>query len=229
MKWRERWYRSTGRRPNTAESLATQFKDYPPWRPARVGPPDTLSGDDLEENLADFLRRIEERLGVIAAFFAERGVDVSPILDASADPREAAQAVDRWLDESLPKRPFSPVEGDSTPNPDWRRFQASDRAGEDISFSFIADLGLLEGEGIARRDERFTWRVNREPDFRDATSFHRICLMKPGHLTWAPTVLEMDTHLLSVCHAKMAPRGNISGHTFGELLAAARRGGFDPL
>lgn len=229
MDWRKLWHRITGRPPDPSEKLGSLFADYPPWPPARVGPPDALTEEDVDENLDDFLRRREERLGVITAFFAERGIDVTPILDASADPREAARAVDCWLNESLPSRPFSTIVGDETPNADWTRYQASDRAADDVYFSFVADLGLLEGEGIARRDKRFTWRVNREPDDWDATSFRRTCLMKPGSPPWATTVLEMDTHMLSVCHAKMAPRGDISGHAFGRTLADAQRRGFDPL
>ena len=94
----------------------------------------------------------------------------------------ASQAIDRWLNEALPRRPFSIVSGGERPNPDDQAFRAS---------------------------------------------YRRICLISPGDGTWPATVLEMDEHMLSICHRKMAPRSNISGHRFGELLEAAIAGNLD--
>ncbi|MGN7998773.1 hypothetical protein [Sphingomonas sp. 22176] len=84
---------------------------------------------------------------------------------------------------------------------------------------------MLETEAIRRRDPRFTWTVIRLPAL-DGDG--RICLIKPGTTGWAPLALDIAAHLLTVCHARMAPGGDSTGHHLGELLAASRRGDFDP-
>ncbi|WP_333571183.1 hypothetical protein [Sphingomonas sp.] len=114
------------------------------------------------------------------------------------------------------------------PNPDARAFLARDRGTNPRYYSFLDDLGLLEGEAIRRRDRRFEWAVNQLPEQADLESYGRICLIKPGTLDWAPLALDVAAHLLSICHAKMAPNGHTTGHRFGELLAGARAGAFDP-
>lgn len=214
--------------------LAGVFAGYPADPPRYPGDPKRLSDEEVDANLAQFLDQRAERLAIVTDFLRGKGVDPAPMLADPADDRDgaaalaAAKAVDAWLDRVLPKRPFSPVAGDETPNPPSQAFRASDRSGADIYYSFLADLGLLEGEAIRLRDPGFEWRINRLRDFSDMGSYRRICLIKPGSADWAPTVLEMDERMLAICHPKMAPRGNNSGHWFGELLNDAIEGGFDP-
>jgi hypothetical protein len=208
-----------------AASLQRLFADYPADPLPHAGPSEALTTAQQDENLAAFLARREARLGAVLDFFAQRGIAAAPLLDPTADGTAAAAAIDAWLNDSLPRRSFSPVSGDPQPNPDERGFHARDRAGEDRYYGFLEDLGLLEGEAIWRRDPRFSWTVHRLPEL-DGDG--RICLSKPGTTGWAPLALDIATHLLAICHAKMAPDGNTSGHYFGELLAAARAGRFDP-
>ncbi|MBM6575745.1 hypothetical protein KCP91_05125 [Microvirga sp. SRT01] len=213
---------------DTGAALRRLFGDYPPDPPAHAGPAATLTAAQQDENLAQFLAVQSQRLAVGSDYLRARGVSVDPMLDPAADGLPAARAVDAWLDEALPKRPFSPISGDETPNPDEHGLMASDRTGPDIYYSVLADLGRLEGEAIRRRDPRFDWAVNRLPGFEDMGSYGRICLIKAGDVQWAPTVLDMEMHMLGICHPKMAPRGNLSGHRFGELLEAAVTQAFDP-
>lgn len=214
--------------PDTETALLLRFADYPPDRPRHPGDPLTLSEAERDANLAQFRDERAARLAIVGNFLRDNGVDPAPMLDPNGDGVAAARAADHWLDETLPRRPFSPVSGDETPNPPDRAFRASDRAGADIYYSLLADLALLEGEAIRLRDARFDWAINRLPDFADMGSYGRICLIKPRDAAWPATVLEMDVHLLAICHAKMAPRGNGSGHWFGELLQGAVDRAYDP-
>jgi hypothetical protein len=208
-----------------AASLHRLFADYPANPPRHAGPPEALTLAQQDDNLAAFLADRDTRLTVIQTFFAARGIGAAPLLDASMDGGAAAAAIDAWLNEMLPRRPFSPVSGDPQPNPDERAFRLRGRTGADRYYSFVDDLASLEGEAIRRRDPRFSWAVNRLPEL-DGDG--RICLIKAGQAGWAPLALDIAAHLLAICHAKMAPGGDATGHHFGELLAAARAGSFDP-
>lgn len=228
------WDKLRGRGADTdggtdpAAALRRLFADYPPHPPAHPGAPETLSAAQQDANLAAFLASRPARLAIVGDFLRARGVDPAPMLDPAADGTAAAASVDGWLDRTLPKRPFSPVSGDDSPNPPQAALRASDRTGADIYYSFLADLALLEGESIRLRDPRFDWAINRLPDFADMASFGRICLTKPGGPDWDATVLDLEDHMLAICHPKMAPRGNLSGHRFGELLDGAATRAFDP-
>ena len=206
-------------------ALRRLFADYPATPPRHAGPPEALTRAQQDDNLAAFLEGREARLAAILDFFAKRGVAAAPLLDASTDGAAAAAAIDAWLRDTLPRRAFSPVSGDPQPNPDERAFRASRRTGADRYYGFLDDLGLLEGEAIRRRDPRFAWAVNRLPEL-DGDG--RICLIRTGQANWAPLALDIAAHLLAICHAKMAPDGDGTDHHFGELLAAARVGSFDP-
>ncbi len=214
--------------PDADTVLWRRFADYPPDQPRHPGDPLTLSEVESDANLAQFGNGRAARLAIVGDFLRDNGVDPAPMLDPNGDGVAAARAVDHWLDETLPKRSFSPVSGDETPNPPDGAFRMSDRAGADIYYSLLADLALLEGEAIRLRDARFAWAINRLPDFADMGSYGRICLIKPGDADWPATVFELDVHLLAICHAKMAPRGNRSGHWFGELLQGAVDRTYDP-
>lgn len=210
-------------------AMGALFDGYPPNPPRHAGDPRKLTDTQRDENFAQFLEQREQRLGIIGRFLRGKGVDPAPMLTPVGDGGVvAARAIDGWLDQALPKRPFSPVAGDETPNPPTHAFRASERSGSDIYYSFLADLGLLEGEAVRLRDPRFDWAINRLPELSEMGSYQRICLMKPGSADWAPTVFELDEHMLAICHPKMAPRGNNSGHWFGELLQGAIDGAFDP-
>jgi len=208
-----------------AATLQRLFADYPADPPPHTGPPEALTAAQQDENLAAFLARRDTRLEVVLDFFAQRGIAAAPLLDPATDGATAAAAIDGWLGSTLPRRSFSPVSGDPQPNPDERGFRASDRAGPDRYYAFLDDLGALEGEAIRRRDPRFSWAIHRLPEL-DGDG--RICLIKPGNPDWAPLALDIAAHLLAICHAKMAPGGDGTGHHFGELLAASCRGDFDP-
>ena len=222
--WSKLRGKGAGPQDGTA-ALRRLFAGYPADPPPHAGPPEALTSAQQDENLAAFLARRETRLTMVLDFFAQHGVVAAPLLDPATDCAAAAAAIDGWLGSTLPRRSFSPVSGDPQPNADERGFRASDRTGADRYYAFLDDLGLLEGEAIRRRDPRFAWSVNRLPEL-DGDG--RICLIKPGTTGWAPLALDIAAHLLAVCHAKMAPGGDHSGHHFGELLAAARAGSFDP-
>lgn len=216
---------------DSAAALRALFASYPANPPRHPGPPVALDESQRDANLAQFLATRDRRLAIVADFLRGHGVDTAPLraspLDCGAAVA-AARAVDGWLDAALPRRAFSPVAGDEAPNPPTQAFRADERGGDDRYDGFLADLGLLEGEAIRRADPRFDWAINRLPEFADRGSYGRICLIKPGSPGWAPTVFEMDAHMLAICHPKMAPRGNNSGRWFGELLNGACERGYDP-
>lgn len=229
------WDKLLGKVPSPADApddveaaLRRLFADYPANPPRHAGDARTLSEAQRDENLAQFLDHRDGRLAIVSDFLRGKGADPAPMLTVGDDGVAAARAIDGWLNDALPKRPFSPISGDETPNPPTHAFRASDRSGTDIYYSFLADLGLLEGEAVLRRDPRFGWAINRLPDFADMGSYQRICLIKPGSADWQDTVFAMDEHMLAICHPKMAPRGNNSGHWVGELLQGAIDRGFDP-
>lgn len=210
------------------DPLRRLFGGYPVNLQPHQGPPESLRAAQQEENLAAFLRRREHRLAVLLEFLDGHGISAAPLLDAAGDGAAAAGAIDFWLNAALPRRASSMVSGDPQPNPDLRAFIAGDRAADGGYYSFLDDLGLLEGEAIRRRDRRFDWAINQLPEQAELDSYGRICLIKPGTLDWPPLALDVPVHLLSVCHAKMAPNGDSTGHRFGELLAGALAGAFDP-
>lgn len=211
-----------------ADPMAELLAGYPPNRPRHPGDPAGLSQAERGANLAQMLEECDSRITTVSALLRRHGLDPVPMLDPAADGVAAARAIDAWLGRILPRRPMSPIAGDETPNPPERAFRESDRSGADIYYSLIADLALLEGEAIRRRDDRFRWQINDLRDFSDMPSHGRICLIKPGSADWDPTVLDIDQHLLGLFHRKMAPNGDTSGHWYGELLDGAVRRAFDP-
>ena len=218
--------------PPGSPALVRLLAGYPANRPHHPGDMAMLTEAERDDNLAQLLRERDDRLGVVGAFLRRQGVDPAPMLDPLGDGVAAARRVDRWLDAVLPRRTPTLVGGDPQPNPDWVAFRRSDRASSDLLYSLLADLALLEGEAMRRRDDRFSWVVNRRKAFRDMASFGRICLTKAGARGWEATVIDVPEHLLAICHAKARPghdahRGG-HGHFYGELLDRAVRRGFDP-
>lgn len=225
------WERLRGRiarEHGAATALQRLFAAYPVHVPVQTVHRETFRDGRQDAALAAFLRRREHRLAALLDFFAKRDVTAAPLLASATNGAAAARAIDAWLTATLPRRPFCPVSGDPEPNPDVRAFRAADRGPAAGYYSFLDDLGLLEGEAIRRRDRRFDWAINHLPEQAEFESYGHICLIKPGTLEWAPVVLDLPLHLLSVCHAKMAPGGDATAHAFGEVLGGAVAGTFDP-
>ncbi len=203
--------------------LSRQLADYPPNIPAFVGDPKTLTVAKQDANLARFIQTIDERLSIVSGLLASNGINVAPMLSPAADRSaalSAADAVDRWLTtqagslaDLLPK-----VQGTQC----FERYRLSNRSDDDMIFSFAADLALLEGEAVRRRDERFAWAICREPHLVRTFQNKRVCLFRPpGGGETVPFVLEFELAVVDLFYDRISGRPPLRhyGKNLGEVAA----------
>ncbi len=197
--------------------------NYPPNTPPFQGLRRAFTPAQLDANLAHLVETIEQRLIHVTQFLAQFGIDAAPLLNASQDPIPTANAIDSWLtiqSQSLDILPRStsgvcPVE----------EFQNSDRSGNAVIYSFVADLALLEGEAIQRRDTRFYWAINREVKLRSQETAKRPCLIRPIQPDWAmPVAIDLEMGMLSIIHERRSDTGVL--HRFGEQLISILGGAY---
>jgi hypothetical protein len=203
--------------------LMQTLASYPPNTPPYQGLRKELTPKQLEANLEYLVVTTEQRLSHVSALLASFGVDTSPLLNASKDPTAAAQAIDTWLTNQTDN--FAILPKSATGVCPIEEFQTSDRSGDHIIFSLVADLALLEGEAIRRRDNRFYWAINREAKLRSSETAKRPCLMRPIQPDWTmPLALDLEMGTLFIMHERRGDSGVL--HKFGEQLIAIMDGAY---
>jgi hypothetical protein len=212
------------RRQGDAGLLAAALAYYPPNTPAHVGPAKRLTIERAEENLQRFLATREERLTVLGSVLGQHGLDIAAILDPDADARPAYDALSDWLADALPRREAMP--GSSRINAPIDDYTASARAGDDILFSFIADLALLEGEGIARRQAEWRWDFGRDPADAGTYAFRRVVMRRAEREPRPSIVLDLEHETLETVYA-MRASDRPTNPPLGRSLAGIAAGGFD--
>lgn len=214
-----------GRRGGAGDGpLAAALAHYPPNVPAHVGPAKRLTAEMAEENLRRFLATREERLSALTAVLNDHDVDVSPILDPAADPAPVLEVLSAWLSQALPPRPAMP--GGAAVNAPIDAFVASERRGGDILFSFVADLALLEGEGIVRRRTEWRWDLDRLPGDAGTYPYRRVVLWRDKQGARPALALDLEHETLETIYA-MRGRAPQVGHPLGRTLTGVVAGGFD--
>ena len=176
-----------------------------------------------QANLAHLVESCDARLNHVCTLLAHFDVDASPLIDPAQNPSDAACAVDHWITEQadsfeiLPRSAAGvcPVE----------EFQNSDRSNDEIVFSLVADLALLEGEAIRRRDDRYYWAINREAKLRSIETAKRPCLMRPIQPDWTmPIALDLEMATLAIVHERRSNMGVL--HKFGDQMIAILNGAY---
>lgn len=204
--------------------LAAALRHYPPAVPAHVGPASRLTPAQAEENLEGFLRSRPERLAALTTLAGDHGVDVGPALEPSADPAPTFAALTAWLASILPARRDMP-DGERV-NAPIDAFMASDRRGDAILFSLVADLALLEGEAIVRRRPEWRWTLNRDPADAGAYDYRRVVLAR-DRAGGGELVLDLEVEALQTVYALRAPGPAHAGQPLGRTLAGVLAGGMD--
>lgn len=197
---------------------------YPANPPPFPGAKQTLTDKQRDANVSHIIETTAERLDVLGSLLAAFEIDPAPLLNSVADGLPTATAIDKWLTDELPDyRDLPPSDAANAP---YRTFEESRREGPEILFSLVADLGLLEGEAIRRRDTRFSWIIDRERGHRSLQMYHRPCLSKAGHKGWAATAIDFEFHMLSIMYERRRGTGIL--HQFGDMLSDLNRGAYDP-
>ena len=212
----------SGRASGSAGSgrrVMSLLDDYLPNTPPHRKPTADLSDRQCEENLNFLIENSHIRLRLLDDFLKEFNLDIAPAIDPSSDPLPAFQAVDRWIRSEFPV----PRE----PRPPRQRFLTSDRAGRDILFSLIADLGLLEGEAVVRRRDDFNWALDLDPANSDMWTYRRPCIVRPRMEQWASTEFDMEIITLQTAYRIGEPGAEV--HPFGETAIETIAGGHDPV
>jgi hypothetical protein len=208
-----------------ARGLGQKLAQYPANTPPFRGHSRALTAQQLDSNLAHLVATCDERLGLLSNLLGGFDIDITPMLNPAEDPHATAAAIDDWLTAHAADLANLPRSASGTcPVED---FQDSDRSGGMILYSLIADLAVLEGEAIRRRDDRFFWGINREPKLRSLQSAKRPCLMRPIQPNWAyPLAIDFEMAMLDICHERRSDMGIL--HTFGDQMTGILRGAYDP-
>ncbi|SOB86461.1 hypothetical protein SAMN06297144_1566 [Sphingomonas guangdongensis] len=213
-----------GRRRAGDGPLAAALAHYPPNLPAHVGPAKRLTPAMAAENLQRFLATRDERLAALAAVLADHDVDVSPILEPTADPAPAFARLTAWLAEALPPRAWMP--GGAAVNAPIDAFVASERRGDDILFSLVADLALLEGEGITRRRDEWRWELDQLPEDAGSYPYRRVVVWRDRQGERPAIALDLEHEVLEVVYA-LRGRAPTAAPPLGRTLSGIVAGGFD--
>ncbi|WP_028965140.1 hypothetical protein [Sphingomonas phyllosphaerae] len=196
--------------------LSARLGDYPPDPPRHCGDPRTLTAAQRAENLADFLAHDAKRIAILAAWLAREGFDATALFVSGDAARAEGKRIDDWLARWVPQRPLDMVRGDAEVNPPLARWFASDRAGADLVFSFVSDLGRLNAAAIVAADPLFRWTIV-EDDLDAAITGDRaaqpsdrryhLCLVRDAFDGSVPVVLDLPLALLGLVHGRMSPLG----------------------
>jgi hypothetical protein len=205
--------------------LLAALRSYPPNSPPFPGLRKQLQPSELDANLDHLVASCDVRLSYLSQLLSQFNVYIAPLLDPAQSPAGAVEALNAWLVQALPARDaMPPADG---PNAPYALFQQSDRAGDHILFSFVADLALLEGEALRRRDNRFFWAINRERSLSGKETAKRPCLMRAPTDTWrVPLDFDLEQGMLGIIYQMRDGTG--THHQFGEHLLAVLRGAVDP-
>ena len=206
--------------------LAAALAHYPPNVPAHVGPAKRLDAAMADANLARFMDVREERLAALRSILEDHGLDIGPILDPGSDPAPAYAALSTWLAQALPPREAMP--GGSGVNAPIDAYIASERRDHDILFSFVADLALLEGEGIVRRRAEWRWDLDRDPNDAGTYPYRRVVVWRDRQGQRPALALDLEHEALQIVYG-MRSRGPRVGHPLGRTLAGVVAGGFDQI
>lgn len=215
----------SGKRGET-NLLTAALAHYPPNTPPHPGPVKKLSLAEAEANLAHFIANRDERLTILLTMLGDNGIDMAPVLDAAADPAPAYRALSAWLADNLPTRDALP--GESKTNAPIDHYVASERRGDDIFYSFVADLALLEGEGVIRRDPAWCWDLDRDPTDAGTYAYRRVALARGKQGERLSLALDLEHETLELLYAMRAP-GHSAGHPLGRTLAGVVEGRFDSI
>jgi hypothetical protein len=215
-----------GKAPSPATSpLMAALQNYPPNSPPFPGLRKSLKPAQLDANLDHLITSCDIRISHLRALLMKFGVDAGPLLDPVQSPQSASDAINVWLVKSLPGRTAMPPS--DGPNAPYTLFQNSDRSGAEILFTLVADLALLEGEAIRRRDPRFFWAINRERVLAGKETAKRPCLMRAPTPFWRiPLDFDLEQGMLAIVYQMRDGTG--THHQFGEQLAGVLRGAVDP-
>ena len=208
-----------------AGPLAAALAHYPPNAPAHPGPIKRLTLAQVEENLRRVLDERNERLAALGSMLGDHGIDVAPVLDPAADPAPAYAALSSWLADALPPRAAMPGGGGTNAPIDG--YVASERRGDDILFSLVADLALLEGEGIVRRRAAWRWDLDRDPTDAGTYPYHRVVVWRDAMDARPAIALDLEHETLQTLYATRSAFGQAARRPLGRTLLGVLAGGFD--
>ena len=161
-----------------ASRLKSLLANYPAWAPPHLGHvlklPDVtgpvLTPEQARENFLAYRDAVPSRIAVLRPVLAELGVDLDlAYTDADAFVRHLHPAL---LAELRPLYRPELASSDA-----W---ELSDRAGDAIVLTFLADHAMLTGDALIRANPGVFWGQNLQRGDRLMFSYRRPCLIGLG-------------------------------------------------
>jgi hypothetical protein len=197
--------------------LAKRLLAYPPNIPRHVGPAESLTEQQVDENLAAFMAGRAERVRIFSALLCEYGVDVAPLFDPRVAPAPVIDEIENFLANYLPERKDLPPHA-SLVNAPQALYATSSRSGSEIVFSLAADYAIVLGEAIIIHKPKWFWGVDRDPEngphFPDGGMEHyrHIVLLTKARKDWPARVSDLEAQTLGVIY-QLRSRSPVKPHT----------------
>jgi hypothetical protein len=146
------WLDRLMNRPEPVKGPPPLLADYPAYLPPNAGPPERWTLAQARENLAFLLAQKQERLQILSRLLKTRGIDIEPAL-GGGDIKPLLADLQRWAiqDWQAMRGPMRP------PLATWL---GSSRAGSDIVYSMLTDVGILLGELVMQRRSTIHWGLD---------------------------------------------------------------------
>lgn len=192
------------RAQKASEEVSRKFAPYPVWETPCKGYPPALSVEEAQANLRYLLDNHERRIPVLSAFMREAfAITLSPP-NSGDDLKTMLDPLYNWAYETWPQISH----GRDTSIDDWLR---SDKSGDDIVFSLIADVGLYLGEIICFREPRYVWAIDLSDN--EMASFHRPVLIAPqnGQML-SPVIIDTEDVVCSLYRQPNRPSMKLFNH-----------------
>lgn len=180
--------------------LAARLATYPAYTPPHPGFGDQLSEADARANLDDLLTRRSERLAALGRLLAAYDIDLAAGL-ATPDPAAFLEALQRWTLATWP----SVYDRDLARPQAWRE---TDRAGSEIVYSLLLDVGIALGEIVIARRPDYAWTLDLDPaSRRDDMASWRRPVVRLASDPAIPTPIQFDFEEIAVNHYRQAGGG----------------------
>jgi hypothetical protein len=199
-----------------------------------VGPAESLTEQQVDENFAAFMAGRTERVRIFSALLSEYGVDVAQLFDPQVAPAPVIDEIENYLADYLPERKDLPPHA-SLVNAPHALYEASSRSGNEIVFSVAADYAIVLGEALIVHKPTWFWGLDRDPENGPANEdggmahYRHIVLLTKARKDWPARVADLETQTLDVIyqHRSRSPAKPFTSWWLNGMIAEEDYGPLD--